>query len=251
MMNPQKQITTNAPSIRYEGDLRAEQAGIMQKHAQAMQQMQQQNMMQQQQQQQGMMQPQMGQPQMPQDPRQMAAYGGIMGVDGRKNYGWGSFYQKYIKDPIERGVTGKTAEKQEEESQARVDREDELYGEGYESKWDTMFKGEEQPKIDPATGDPMKNSKGEVIYERSRNSIGSKFFDPSVALPVLGGAVAGLFSDKLNPPDAEGNIDYGSGIGIQNVGKVANLLDVQQGQQCRVKIFTRSLCKEIFASTNG
>ena len=29
-MNPQKQITTNAPSIRYEGDLRAEQAGIMQ-----------------------------------------------------------------------------------------------------------------------------------------------------------------------------------------------------------------------------
>ena len=42
MMNPQKQITTNAPSIRYEGDLRPEQAGIMQKHAQAMQQMQQQ-----------------------------------------------------------------------------------------------------------------------------------------------------------------------------------------------------------------
>jgi hypothetical protein len=77
MMNPQKQITTNAPSIRYEGDLRAEQAGIMQKHAQAMQQMQQQNMMQQQQQQQGMMQPQMGQPQMPQG-RMPAAYGGIM-----------------------------------------------------------------------------------------------------------------------------------------------------------------------------
>ena len=51
MMNPQKQITTNAPSIRYEGDLRPEQAGIMQKHAQAMQQMQQQAMMQQQQQQ--------------------------------------------------------------------------------------------------------------------------------------------------------------------------------------------------------
>jgi hypothetical protein len=258
MMNPQKQITTNAPSIRYEGDLRAEQAGIMQKHAQAMQQMQQQNMMQQQQQQQGMMQPQMGQPQMPQDPRQMAAYGGIMGVDGRKNYGWGSFYQKYIKDPIERGVTGKTAEKQEEESQARVDREDELYGEGYESKWDTMFKGEEQPKIDPATGDPMKNSKGEVIYERSRNSIGSKFFDPSVALPVLGGAIAGLFSDKLNPPDAEGNIDYGSGIGIQNVGKVANLLDVQQGQNAGLRFlpevsarkYSPAQMAEAYASTD-
>jgi hypothetical protein len=102
MMNPQKQITTNAPSIRYEGDLRAEQAGIMQKHAQAMQQMQQQNMMQQQQQQQGMMQPQMGQPQMPQDPRQMAAYGGIMGVDGRKQYGIGSWFQEKIMDPIKK-----------------------------------------------------------------------------------------------------------------------------------------------------
>jgi len=262
-MNPQKQITTNAPSIRYEGDLRPEQAGIMQKHAQAMQQMQQQAMMQQQQQQ-GMMQPQMGQPQMPQPQmeqlpgRMPAAYGGIMGVDGRKNYGWGSFYQKYIKDPIERGLTGKTAAEQEAESQARVDREDELYGEGYESKFDTMLKGEEQPKIDPATGEPMKNSKGEVIYERSRNSIGSKFFDPSVALPVLGGAIAGLFSDKLNPPDEAGNIDYGSGIGIQNVAKVANLLDVQQGQNAGLRFlpevsarkYSPAQMAEAYASTD-
>ena len=256
MMNPQKQITTNAPSIRYEGDLRAEQAGIMQKHAQAMQQMQQQGMMQPQMGQPQM--PQMGQPQMGQDPRQMAAYGGIMGVDGRKQYGWGSFYQKYIKDPIERGLTGKTAAEQEAESQARVDREDELYGEGYESKFDTMLKGEEQPKIDPATGEPMKNSKGEVIYERSRNSIGSKFFDPSVALPVLGGAIAGLFSDKLNPPDEAGNIDYGSGIGIQNVAKVANLLDVQQGQNAGLRFlpevsarkYSPAQMAEAYASTD-
>ena len=94
-MNPQKQITTNAPSIRYEGDLRPEQAGIMQKHAQAMQQMQQQAMMQQQQQQ-GMMQPQMGQ--LP--GRMPAAYGGIMGTDGRKQYGIGSWFQEKIMDPI-------------------------------------------------------------------------------------------------------------------------------------------------------
>ena len=46
---------------------------------------------------------------------------------------------------------------------------------------------------------------------------------------TIGGGVAGLFSDKLNPPDEEGNIDYGSGIGIQNVGKAANLLDPKQG----------------------
>ena len=105
-MNPQKQITTNAPSIRYEGDLRPEQAGIMQKHAQAMQQMQQQAMMQQQQQQ-GMMQPQMGQPQMEQLPGRMpAAYGGIMGLDGRKQYGIGSWFQEKIMDPIKKNAKG-------------------------------------------------------------------------------------------------------------------------------------------------
>jgi hypothetical protein len=27
--------------------------------------------------------------------------------------------------------------------------------------------------------------------------------------------LAGIFSDKLNPPDEEGNIDYGASIGIQ------------------------------------
>jgi hypothetical protein len=37
---------------------------------------------------------------MPQDPRQMAAYGGIMGVDGRKQYGIGSWFQEKIMDPI-------------------------------------------------------------------------------------------------------------------------------------------------------
>ena len=171
-MNFQDQMTdriqTNAPSIRYEGDLRPEQAGIMQQQAQAMQQMQQQAMMQQQQQPQ---QPMMQQPQQPmmQQPqgrmpagrmpamamggitglnmpgysgggtvgsmrdslkskgydwiddadddtvrqifnseegtfsipsRSSKAYGGVMGQDGRKQYGIGSWFQKKIMDPI-------------------------------------------------------------------------------------------------------------------------------------------------------
>ena len=53
--------------------------------------------------------------------RQMAAYGGIMGLDGRKKYGVGSWFQKYVKDPIEVAITGKTFEDLERESQARVD----------------------------------------------------------------------------------------------------------------------------------
>ena len=34
--------------------------------------------------------------------RQLRAYGGIMGQDGRRNYGIGSFFQKKIMDPIKK-----------------------------------------------------------------------------------------------------------------------------------------------------
>ena len=34
--------------------------------------------------------------------RQMAAYGGIMGMDGRKQYGIGSFFQEKIMDPLKK-----------------------------------------------------------------------------------------------------------------------------------------------------
>src|SRR5210317_1832665 len=74
--------------------------------------------------------------------RQMVAYGGIMGMDGRKQYGVGSFFQKYIKDPIEMAVTGKSYEDLERESQARVDSEPE----GYEGVFDRLFKGEKKEK---------------------------------------------------------------------------------------------------------
>jgi hypothetical protein len=238
MMNPQKQITTNAPSIRYEGDLRAEQAGIMQKHAQAMQQMQQQNMMQQQQQQQGMMQPQMGQPQMPQDPRQMAAYGGIMGVDGRKQYGIGSWFQEKIMDPIKNnpmtsaviggallnqfGIPG-TGGKGVDNNTGRnwfgkIFGKDAVIGEGGAYKNTEAMKNKTESEKLFDVGNIMQGEEGKK----------TPFGLSAGMLSTIGGGVAGLFSDKLNPPDAEGNIDYGSGIGIQNVGKAANILDPKQ-----------------------
>lgn len=237
MMNPQKQITTNAPSIRYEGDLRAEQAGIMQKHAQAMQQMQQQNMMQQQQQQQGMMQPQMGQPQMPQDPRQMAAYGGIMGVDGRKQYGIGSWFQEKIMDPIKKnpmtsaliggalvnqyGIPTGGGNKVGQNWFGDLFGRDSVIGPG----------GEGEPAGGFRVGQKPQKGLFEGLMQSSTNDgKGPKtpFGLSAGMLSTIGGGVAGLFSDKLNPPDEEGNIDYGSSIGIQNVGKAANILDPKQ-----------------------
>jgi hypothetical protein len=41
--------------------------------------------------------------------RQMAAYGGIMGLDGRKKYGIGSWFQENIMDPIKGSKLGKAA----------------------------------------------------------------------------------------------------------------------------------------------
>ena len=249
-MNPQKQITTNAPSIRYEGDLRPEQAGIMQKHAQAMQQMQQQAMMQQQQQQ-GMMQPQMGQPQMPQGMmqpqmeqlpgRMPAAYGGIMGVDGRKQYGIGSWFQEKIMDPIKNnpktsaliggallnqfGIPG-TGGKGMDNNTGRnwfgdLFGRDAVIGPGGEGEPAGGFRVGQKPQKGLFEG---------MMQSSTSDGKGTKTpfgLSPGM-LSTIGGGVAGLFSDQLNPPDAEGNIDYGAGIGIQNVGKAANILDPKQ-----------------------
>ena len=41
--------------------------------------------------------------------RQLRAYGGIMGQDGRRNYGIGSFFQKKIMDPIKKTFSSDAA----------------------------------------------------------------------------------------------------------------------------------------------
>jgi hypothetical protein len=271
MMNPQKQITTNAPSIRYEGDLRAEQAGIMQKHAQAMQQMQQQNMMQQQQQQQGMMQPQMGQPQMPQDPRQMAAYGGIMGVDGRKQYGIGSWFQEKIMDPIKNNpmVSAAAAALAYDQFGIPTGGGNKIGGNQNAKNFiSNLFKNKPtyttgNKQTGTAQGDydlsgkkiPEIGSKGGSGFLSGLGSIGGELLANKGMLSAIGGLTAGIFSDKLNPPDEEGNIDYGAGIGINNVGKAANLLSPEQGMEAGLRFLpelsTRKYSPAMMAAQYG
>jgi len=137
--------------------------------------------------------------------RQMAAYGGIMGADGRKQYGIGSFFQKYIKDPIEMAVTGKTYEDLERESQERVDREPE----GYESYFDTLFKGE----------------KGE---DKKGNETRTGGVDKYV-LPVIGGAVAGLFTKKDEDGNTVSTAPDETALQLADLKKSANILDQKQG----------------------
>jgi uncharacterized short protein YbdD (DUF466 family) len=141
--------------------------------------------------------------------REMAAYGGIMGVDGRRQYGVGSFFQKYIKDPIEVAITGKTFEDLERESQERVDREDELYGEGYEGVIDRLLKGEKK-----------KDDKGREYREGGVEEY---------ILPVIGGLTAGLFTKK-NPDGSGGQPTADeTALMLADLKKSANILDQKQG----------------------
>ena len=138
--------------------------------------------------------------------RQMAAYGGIMGVDGRKQYGIGSFFQKYIKDPIEVAVTGKTFKQLEEESQARVDKE----SEGYENPLDTLFKG--KPK-DPNDPDSKRDDTGLNKY----------------IIPAIGGAVAGLFTKKNEDGTTSAASPDETALQLANLKKSANVLGQKEG----------------------
>ena len=225
MMNFQDRIQTTAPSIRYEGDLRPEQAGIMQQSRMPV----------------GRMPGYAEGGDVENDPnykgwkkvyetnkdaaamnenhkkyldhynRTPKAYGGIMGMDGRKQYGIGSWFQETIMDPIKKyaapvaiGAAGLMG----------------LNKLGGADKFLSM------PTF-------------ENIYEGVKTVGGSLFKDnpdgnrsllglsPGI-LSAIGGGVAGLFADKIDTPE---NIDpdYGTGIGIQNIGKAANILDPKQG----------------------
>ena len=61
--------------------------------------------------------------------RDQMAYGGIAGLDGRKKYGIGSWFQENIMDPL-KGLGGKTELEIRNESQQRVDREQGIVREG-------------------------------------------------------------------------------------------------------------------------
>ena len=117
--------------------------------------------------------------------KQNLAYGGIAGLDGRKAYGIGSWYQKYIKDPIEMVLTGKTPAQLEQESQARVDAEDAAYGEGYENPIDTWFKGTPDPGDPDKRGDSLTDRLGLTDGDNGKSGAGNYL------IPMAIGAVAG------------------------------------------------------------
>ena len=139
-----------------------------------------------------------------QEDRAMAAYGGLMGADGRKQYGIGSWFQENIMDPYKKNVLGQTQEKIDEDSQKRVDSETK----NYENPIDTFLKGkrgEDDAGNETRTGGQAKN-----------------------IIPAIGGVLAGLFT-KGTENDTPGLPSDSTAMQIDDLKKSANILNQEQG----------------------
>jgi hypothetical protein len=165
--------------------------------------------------------------------RQMAAYGGIMGMDGRRQYGIGSWIQK-AKDIGEQYFTGKTAIEIENESQARVDREQGIIREG------STKAGEYPVGFDPATDKLEKITRIEegtgpvegyfdTLFKGEKDDKGVRQGGLNKQIvPIVGGALAGLFT-KGTDPDNPGLPSDTTAMALDDLKKSANVLDQQAG----------------------
>ena len=140
--------------------------------------------------------------------RQMAAYGGIMGLDGRKQYGIGSWFQENVMDNYKKYVLGETQKKIDDDSQARVDMEDAAFGKNYENPIDTVEKGKPKEKEKP---------EGERTGGQGQN-----------ILPAIGGAIAGLFTKKTEDGNSSAMTADETALALADLKKTANVLDQKQ-----------------------
>ena len=158
--------------------------------------------------------------------RQMAAYGGIMGMDGRKQYGIGSFFQK-MKDKVVDDIIPNEIKENPLLTAAAVAAGD--YYLNDRSYLDNILKGttefitggEDKPNVikrilDKETGD-NRTIGGDILGSISKN-----------ILPIVGGIGAGLFT-KNQPDQQTGMPSDQTAINLQEYKKAANLLDQKQG----------------------
>ena len=167
--------------------------------------------------------------------RQLRAYGGMMGDDGRKAYGIGSFFQKKIMDPIKKVVKSPVglaaaataanfAPKLFGQDQTLLQRflpsvsdalgtAREAIGSGIETATDAITK----PRF------PTKDSKDKVsIGDRLLSGI---FGGPGLA--IASGLLAGAFTKDEDDPAFTGQ---DVGLNLRDIRKLANITDPKTGQ---------------------
>jgi len=158
--------------------------------------------------------------------REKAAYGGIMGADGRKQYGIGSFFQK-MKDKVVDDIIPNEIKENPLLTAAAVAAgdyylNDRTYLDGIlKGTKEFITGGEDKPNVikrilDKETGD-NRTVGGDILGSISKN-----------ILPIVGGIGAGLFT-KNTESDTPGLPDDQTGINLADYKKAANLLDQKQG----------------------
>ena len=144
--------------------------------------------------------------------RQMAAYGGIMGLDGRKKYGIGSWFQENIMDPIK--------ENPELAAAAALYGVDTFGIPGTEIGGDKYVNKTLGSIYDYVTDDPDGEGKKKSIL----SNVGSALTENLV--PIVGGLTAGLFTKNSDTPGLPSD---NTAIQLADLKKSANILDQKQG----------------------
>ena len=145
--------------------------------------------------------------------RQMAAYGGIMGLDGRKKYGLGSWFQENIMDPIKENPEVAALALAAGANYYDIIPGDEYSSEGY---LDNFFK---YVREDPDGSDGERKS---IL-----SNIGSAVTQNLV--PIVGGLTAGLFTKNQQGGQQPGMPSDNTAIQLADLKKSANILDQKQG----------------------
>ena len=162
------------------------------------------------------------------DKRQMAAFGGIMGMDGRRRYGIGSWFQENIMDPIK--------ENPEIAAAAALYGIDTFGIPGTEIGGDkvvnkTIGNIYENPTVqDILYGKEIKTDKEPSSTDIGKTERSGGIVDSLIKnlIPIAGGAAAGLFT-KNTESDTPGLPSDETAIKLADLKKTANILNQKQG----------------------
>jgi hypothetical protein len=172
--------------------------------------------------------------------RQMAAYGGIMGMDGRRQYGIGSWFQK-AKDKVVDDLIPNEIKENPLLTAAAVAAgdyylNDRSYLDGILKGTKNFVLGGETTKKVGVDGDEITTKNPNILKRILGSSTGEDRTVGSDILgsisknivPIVGGIGAGLFT-KNTASDTPGLPDDTTGINLADYKKAANLLNQKQG----------------------
>ena len=160
------------------------------------------------------------------DKRQMAAFGGIMGLDGRRQYGIGSFFQK-LKDKVVDDLIPNEIKNNPLATAAILAGGYDLTR-GDKSILKDVFGSFEIPESVKKAGAKAKDfifeedDEGKSIAGNIAKSLAKNI------VPIVGGLTAGLFT-KNQPKDQTGMPSDNTALQLADLKKSANLLTQQQG----------------------